>query len=295
MKPVLSGPGLGACLAIVSALFYSLISVCVKWIGGTLPTVEILFFRALVMLLVACGTMAVKHQHLTFRHVPLLVARGFSGALGALTYYAAVAMIPLAETMALVNLSPFAVTIVAAIFLRERIHRWNVVALVASFAGALCIIRPSFGYVEPGYLVAFASAIITGCSYVMVRRLKQDVDTPTIIFFYNIVTVAVAFPLTLLEGFVMPSASELFKLFCLGLSALLFNFFSTSAYKYAPAGEISIYTYFSIIFSTVFGFLFWNEHLALATAVGIVLILGGAYISFRGERASLRRGGQQAG
>ena len=36
------------------------------------------------------------------------------------------------------------------------------------------------------------------------------------------------------------------------------------------------------------------RHLVLI-AVGIVLILGGAYISFRGERASLRRGGQQAG
>ena len=42
----------GVSLAILSALFYSLISVCVKWIGGALPTMEIVFFRALVMLLV---------------------------------------------------------------------------------------------------------------------------------------------------------------------------------------------------------------------------------------------------
>lgn len=284
----LSNRGKGAFLAILSALFYSLISVCVKWIGGTLPTMEVLFFRALVMLLVSCGTMVVKHQRLTHRHVPLLVARGFSGALGAFTYYAAVASIPLAETMALVNLSPFAVTILAAVFLKEKIHRWNFIALVASFAGALCIIRPSFGSVEPGYLIALASAIITGCSYTMVRRLKQDVDTPTIVFYYNIVTVAVAFPVMMLGGFVVPSGAELFKLFCLGVSALLFNYFNTSAYQYAPAGEISIYNYFSIIFSSVFGFLLWSEHLAAATAAGIVLILFGAYWSFRGERAALK-------
>lgn len=44
MKPVLTNRKKGAFLAVLSALFYSMISVCVKWIGGTLPTVEVLFF-----------------------------------------------------------------------------------------------------------------------------------------------------------------------------------------------------------------------------------------------------------
>jgi len=274
----------GVCLAVLSALFYSMISVCVKWIGGTLPTVEILFFRAMVMLIVACTTMAVQHQKLTGNHKPLLIARGLSGALGAFTYYAAVAKVPLAETMALVNLSPFVVTLLAALFLRERIHKGHILALLISFGGALCIIRPSFENVELGYLIAFSSAVITGCSYTMVRKLKQDVDTPTIVFYYNIVTVVVSLPVMLLNGFVMPSGTEWLKLFCLGVSALLFNYFNTSAYKYAPAGEISIYNYLSIIFSSIFGILLWNEYLVIGTVVGIALILGGAYLSFRSDR-----------
>ena len=113
----------GVALAVIAALFYSLISVCVKWIGGVLPTVEILLFRALVMWIVGCSTMLVQRQRLDNRKLPLLMARGLSGAFGALTYYAAVASIPLAETMALVNLSPFVVSVLAAIFLKEKIHR----------------------------------------------------------------------------------------------------------------------------------------------------------------------------
>ena len=113
MKPVLTNRKKGAFLAVLSALFYSMISVCVKWIGGTLPTVEVLFFRGAVMLIVASGTMLVKHQRLSGRQKPLLILRGFSGVLGAFTYYAAVAQAPLAETMALVNLSPFVVTVLA--------------------------------------------------------------------------------------------------------------------------------------------------------------------------------------
>lgn len=284
MKTVLSDRKKGVFLAILSALFYSMISVCVKWIGGTLPTVEVLFFRGAVMLIVASGTMVAKHQRLSGNHKPLLIARGFSGVLGAFTYYAAVARAPLAETMALVNLSPFVVTVLAAIFLRERLRKGHVLALLISFAGALFIIRPNFAHVEVGYLIAFASAIITGCSYTMVRKLKQDVDTPTVVFYYNIVTVLTAFPVMIAGGFVMPSGAEWLKLLCLGISALLFNYFNTSAYKYAPAGEISIYNYLSVIFSSAFGLLLWKEHLVASTVAGIVLILLGAYLSFRSDR-----------
>ena len=85
----------GVSLAILSALFYSLISVCVKWIGGALPTMEIVFFRALVMLLVGSGSMVLRHQKLGRKHRFLLILRGLSGAMGAFTYYAALAMIPL--------------------------------------------------------------------------------------------------------------------------------------------------------------------------------------------------------
>lgn len=276
----------GVFLAVLSALFYSLISVCVKWIGGTLPTVEVLFFRGAVMLAVASATMAVKHQRLSGKHKPLLILRGFSGVLGAFTYYAAVARAPLAETMALVNLSPFVVTVLAAAFLGERLRKGHVLALLISFGGALCIIRPNFAHVETGYLIAFASAVITGCSYTMVRKLKQDVDTPTIVFYYNIVTALVAFPVMMLGGFVMPSGAEWIKLLCLGISALLFNYFNTSAYKYAPAGEISIYNYLSVIFSSAFGVLLWKEHLVAGTVLGIALILGGAYLSFRSDKRS---------
>ncbi len=276
----------GVFLAVLSALFYSLISVCVKWIGGTLPTVEVLFFRGAVMLAVASATMVVKHQRLSGKHKPLLILRGFSGVLGAFTYYAAVARAPLAETMALVNLSPFVVTVLAAAFLGERLRKGHVLALLISFGGALCIIRPNFAHVETGYLIAFASAVITGCSYTMVRKLKQDVDTPTIVFYYNIVTALVAFPVMMLGGFVMPSGAEWIKLLCLGISALLFNYFNTSAYKYAPAGEISIYNYLSVIFSSAFGVLLWKEHLVAGTVLGIALILGGAYLSFRSDKRS---------
>lgn len=275
----------GVFLAVLSALFYSLISVCVKWIGGTLPTMEIVFFRALVMLLLGSGSMAVKHQRPGGRgHLTLLLLRGLSGAMGAFTYYAAIAMIPLTETMALVNLSPFIVSILAALFLKERLPKSHLLALLVSFAGALFIIRPNFGAVSIGCLVAFISAFITGCSYTLVRKLKKDVDTPTIVFYYNVVSVAISLPVMLVKGFVVPDGAEWIKLLCLGLSALLFNYFNTSAYKYAPAGKISLYNYLSIIFSSVFGILIWREYLVLATAAGIALIFAGACLSYHQGR-----------
>ena len=120
------------------------------------------------------------------------------------------------------------------------------------------------------------------------RKLKHDVDTPTIVFYYNVVSILVAFPVMLMGGFVMPVGAEWFKLVCLGLAALLFNQLNTSAYQYAAAGKISIYNYLSIIFSAVFGSFLWNEHLILGTGIGIALILTGAALSFWSGREDRR-------
>lgn len=247
---------------------------------------EVLLFRALVMFLLACPPLILRRQRLDNRRLPLLLARGLSGAFGALTYYAAVASIPLAETMALVNLSPFVVTVLAAAFLKEKIYKYHIAALVLSFGGALIVIQPGFHDANAGYLIALASAFITGSSYTMVRQLKKTTDTTTIVFYYNAVTVAVALPLSLINGFVIPRGLVWFKLFCLGLCALLFNYCSTASYRYAAAGDISIYMYLSIAFSAIIGIVFWREILLPATAVGILLILCGAYCSFRGSRSA---------
>lgn len=273
----------GALLAIAAAFFYSMISVCVKWIGNSLPTHEIVFFRALVMLLAGLLSMKWAGQKLSSDHKGWLVLRGISGAMGAFTYYAAVARIPLAETMALVNLSPFVVTILAGIFLKEGFRRSNILGIIISFAGAIFVINPGFATMNTGILIALASAFITGCSNTLVRKLRTDTDTPTIVFYYNIITIVIFFPAMLYGGFVMPSPAECVKLVFLGASSLLFNYCNTASYKYAHAGEVAIYTYFSIIFSSMTGFLIWGEIPALMTVAGVILIIGGAYISFRFE------------
>ena len=120
-------------LAVLSALFYALISVCVKWIGGTLPSMEIAFFRAFVMLVLFAGPRMLKRQRDCNKHKALLILRGVSGALRASTQYAAIAQVPLAETMARVNLSPFVVTILASIFLKEKCGKRHIAALLIRF------------------------------------------------------------------------------------------------------------------------------------------------------------------
>lgn len=236
------------------------------------------------MLVLVAGPMMLKRQRVCSKHRALLILRGVSGALGAFTYYAAIAQVPLAETMALVNLSPFVVTILASIFLKEKCGKRHIAALLISFLGALCIIRPNFNTLNTGYLIAFASAVITGCSYTLVRKLKQDVDTQTIVFYYCIVSVLFSLAFMGFSGFVWPSLLDWFKLVCLGVVAQLFNWTNTSAYKYAPAGKIAIFGYMSIFCSALFGIVLWNEYLVVGTVIGILLIFSGAFLSFYNEK-----------
>ena len=68
-----------------------------------------------------------------------------------------------------------------------------------------------------------------------------------------------------------------------------YNFPSPLPTEKLSASELSIYSYSSIIFSAVLGFIIWGEVPVIFTVIGVVLILIGAYVIFRGENLTLRQ------
>lgn len=76
------------------------------------------------------------------------------------------------------------------------------------------------------------------------------------------------------------------QLLGLGVAGTFYQWFVSKAYKYAPASQVSIYSYTSIIFSSLLGILFWEEYLVVTTIAGIVIIVIGAYLIYHKDRIS---------
>ena len=69
-----------------------------------------------------------------------------------------------------------------------------------------------------------------------------------------------------------------------GLSVAVGQIGITLAYSFAPAKDISIFTYASIIFTAIFGFILFGETPDFYALIGYVIIIGASYYMFEKAR-----------
>ena len=268
-------------MMLVSSFSFGLMQLLAK-MAGDLPVAQKLFFRNLLGVLLLGAILAYKGAPPLGKPAnrKWLVLRSTFGTLGVATNLYALGHMHLADSTMLNRFSPFFVLVLAAFFLKEAIRREHIFSLVAAFAGVLLIIKPTFTADTLPALVGFSSALFAGSAYVVVRFLKGKEEPLTIVFFFSLFSCVASLPLTILQ-YRPPSAEQWLALVGFGLFALGGQYFITMAYKYAPAGEISIYGYSTVIFSALLGNLVLSELPDLWSWLGISVVLLSAFYLYR--------------
>ncbi len=271
----------GIICMLASALAFTFMGVAVKS-AGDIPIFQKVFFRNFVSFFVALYIIKKSNASLfgQKKNMPLLTLRSLLGLSGVMLNFYAIGKLPLADSSMLNKLSPFFVTIFAFIFLKEKLDKMQVFALIGAFIASLLVIKPEFSMAMLPGLAGFLSAISAGAAYTIIRHLSKDEEPATIVFYFSMVSLIGALPLMLMN-FVMPTVIEWFWLFGTGFFASIGQFMVTMAYKYAPAGEVSVYNYSSIVFSIIVGFLLWRELPDLYSFVGGLIIIIIAYGIYR--------------
>ncbi len=265
----------GIIYILLSALFFSIMAAFVKSVPE-LPLTEKMFFRNLIGLIAVSFTVYRKKIKLKPQKPTLMFLRSLFGLIGVGLYYAALERLPLANAVILNKLSPFFVMIFAVFFLKEKVNRLQKVALLIAIIGAFFVVRPNLDYsLLPG-LLGLLSAAFAGAAYTVIRKLTAYDPPILIVFYFCLFSSVILLPVMTFEGFVVPNSTQLLSLFGIGVAALIAQLFMTNAYQYAPASELSIYSYANIIFSFLIGLVVWLEMPdALSIFGGILIVLGG--------------------
>jgi drug/metabolite transporter (DMT)-like permease len=124
------------------------------------------------------------------------------------------------------------------------------------------------------------SAVFAGAAYTFVSYLGDKEKPSVIVFWFSFISTLITLPL-LIVNFHMPSMIQLILLIFAGTAAAFGQFSLTIAYKYAPAGEVSIYNYTNVIFSSILGILLFSEIPDLLSIIGYSLIIAAGYIVFK--------------
>jgi drug/metabolite transporter (DMT)-like permease len=277
----------GYILMTISAFFFSGMGVIVRFTSN-LPLFERVFFRNLVMLVIV--SILISRSKVSFigarKSRRDLVLRSLLGFAGVCLYFFTLSRIPLADAVTLNKLSPFFVVVAAAIFLKERINIYQIAALVVVFSGVLLIVKPGFNPELIPALAGLGSAIFAGLAYTTIRHLGKSEHPFTIIFYFCSISTILALPL-MLTDFEFMGLKDLLLLVGIGFFASGGQLFMTLSYKYGEAGKVSILGYFTVIFSILFGFMFFGEVPDLLTGIGIsMIVLTAVFLYVKARRSS---------
>lgn len=272
----------GILCIITAAFFFSVMNVFVR-MAGDLPSVQKSFFRNLVAMLFAALVLLRNRQPegLDRNKILWLVLRSVFGTASLLCNYYAVDHLVMADAAMLNKIGPFFAILCSFLLLGERITPFQGAAVAAAFGGSLLIVKPTGLSMElvPA-VIGFLGGAFSGVSYTMVRVLgKKGVRGPFIIFFFSTFSCTVTLPALLLDYHPM-TATQLGILMLAGLSAAAAQFAVTSAYRFAPAKELSVYDYSQVLFSAVLGFFLFHQVPDALSWLGYLVIFATALAMF---------------
>lgn len=268
-------------LMLLSAFSFAVMQMAVKYSAQTVPVVELVVMRNLF--LVFTSIISLKKQGKPYvrdkKNIPKLFLRGFFGMLGVLLYFIATKYLPTAEAAILQKSSPFFVVVFAAILLKEKVTKIDVVSLLLAFVGVAIITKPT-GDFNIYSIVAFLSALFAAMAYVIIGMLKGKEEGETVMLAFGLVTVVLLAPF-MVKCFKIPNAKEALGMLMVGIGGACGQYFLTKSYLMAPASKVSIYNYSSVVFSSIFGYFLFGDKIDFATGIGMILVFVAAFISFK--------------
>ncbi|WP_007758261.1 DMT family transporter [Rhizobium sp. CF080] len=217
--------------------------------------------------------------------------RGVLHAAASLMFFAAVKYMPLADVFAIYFVEPFMLTMMSAIFLREKVgwRRW--LAIVVGFGGAMIVIQPSYAIFGWTALLPVACAFLFSL-YLFLNRAIGEADSPLVMQTMAGVggTLFMAAALVIgdsagAEDF-LPSLPAswlgLVLLILLGSISGYMHLLVVRAFRLAPLSLLAPFQYFEIISATVLGYALFGDFPTASKWLGIAIIVAsGLFIIWR--------------
>ena len=266
-----------------AAFFFALMNALVRMATADLPPLEVAFFRNLFAVASMLPWMLSSGFPAFYtRHFRLHLARAVVGVIAMGFWFTSLALVPLADAVALNFTMPLFIVAGAAIILREKVglRRWSATAI--GFLGMLVIMRPGIAEVSPVMALPIVAAIFMAASVLLLKHMSATVRAGTAVLYLNLLMT----PLSLVPAafvWVWPHGQDYVILAALGVLATLAHLALARSLATADASAIMPFDYTRLPFIALFAFLLFGEVAEVWTWVGAAIIAGSAFYIVRRE------------
>jgi len=260
----------------------------VKYASQTMPPAQLIFVRGVMASVLV---LSVAHAMGATRRIRE-IARGWVAvravidAIATVLFLVSLFHLPLANATAINMASPLIITVLAALFLGERLGRSRWMAVGVGFLGVLLIIQPEGKAFNAYALVCLFSTVLLSVRDLVTRRVHAAVPSILVTLSNTVAVTLLAGGLTLFEGWRPFTGLEL------SLLAVVAVFLSSAYYLIVVStrrGDLSLiapFRYTAILFATVAGFVIWGDTPNALAWCGIALVIAsGIYVLRVSRRA----------
>ena len=292
----------GIIFVLLAMLTFSVQDSIMKYIYNFASLYEVYLIRTLVSFAIIFFFLKITKKPVVFKtQYPLLTfCRVILFFFGFSFFYVSLTVLPLITATALFFVTPFLITIFAKFFLKEQIgpRRWS--AVIIGFVGVYVILNPDFSNFDYMTLTPILCALCYSLSMIIIKLTseKDTVYTQTFTFYFGAIVFSIIIYFVTGDGQYNttdhPAAQYIFRewfsnletslllMITTGLTASIAFLFIFTAYRIASPAVVSPFEYSILVWSSLSGWIFFNEIPDLKTIIGILLIVcGGIYIFIR--------------
>ena len=269
-------------LVLVAIFFGSTMGVFMKLAQADLNVYTAGFLRFFLgLLIIAPYILKTKFKVYKTKNFKIHLVRSSLNLPAMLIGFAALTLVPLEKISALHFIVPFIVTILAIIFLKEKIRIYRISALIIGFIGMLVILRPGVIDITIGIQMCLFSSFIWSVVIILTKKLTKDDSAITILTYQYTLMTFLSF-LTVIFFWQNPSIISFIYLLVAALSGTILHIALNHAYKLVDLSMIQPFSFIGLIIASLYGYFIFDEKPDMYTWVGaLIIFIGVTLITIR--------------
>ena len=223
-------------------------------------------------------------RSISLRHKRLQFARNVVHFGSQICWTVAIMMLPFATVFALEFTAPAWVSLLAVLFLGERMTVSRAGALAVAFVGMLVILRPGFEAFQPAALIMIAGALFFAIAAVITKKLVATETTFSIVLWMNLMQLPMNF-----AGagdhlfFLKLDAAMTLPLIGIAVAGLAIHYCLTNAFRHGDAMVVIPMDFLRVPLIALIGWMFYGEHIDVFVFAGAAVIVAGVLWNVRSE------------
>ena len=267
---------------VITTILFVGVTATVRYLEGEVPAPQAAFLRY------AIGTVLLTPSLISLLKIrpekPLLqkfVLRGLVHSIGVTLWFYAMSVMPVAEVTAIGFLTYIFVSIGACIFLKEKLHKHRLTAILLSFVGAMIILRPGFKIIENGQIGMLMATVVFTASYLIAKIVSKERSSSEIVAMLSIFTTIFLIP-TAIYSWEPLSLKAFLILAFTALIATIGHITMTQAIKAAPMVVTQPILFLQLVWASMVGlFIFSEEFDPFVILGGTIIMICVCYVSYR--------------